>query len=175
MFVDDDDADDVHYAQESIAVQLASTTRLAFLARYRDLHALYASGERRAAAELLVLLLSSNAAPKTFWAVMLLDAVTLLNDPGSGVGDDGSVVVVSEANTFELMRCLDELVIPVQRAGRDVFGYFDCLVRMQGQGQGGDNNKKAAVSLEGILGQLDVVRYALVQNLARCFAQQQQV
>lgn len=61
------------------ALALSSSTRLSFLARYRDFHALYASGERRAAAELLVLLLSSNAAPKSFWAVMLLDAVGLLN------------------------------------------------------------------------------------------------
>ena len=61
------------------ALSLIATTRLGFLARYRDFHALYASGERRAAAELLVLLMSSNAAPKRFWAVMLLDSVALLN------------------------------------------------------------------------------------------------
>lgn len=61
------------------AVALVASTRLGFLARYRDFHALYASGERTAAAELLVLLMSSNAAPKRFWAIMLLDSVALLN------------------------------------------------------------------------------------------------
>lgn len=61
------------------ALALVATTRLGFLARYRDFHALYASGERVAAAELLVLLMSSNAAPRRFWAVMLLDSVALLN------------------------------------------------------------------------------------------------
>lgn len=66
-------------ATHANALSLVATTRLGFLARYRDFHALYASGERRAAAELLVLLMSSNAAPKRFWAVMLLDSVALLN------------------------------------------------------------------------------------------------
>lgn len=61
------------------ALALAASTRLGFLARYRDFHALYASGERREAAELLVLLMNSNAAPKRFWAIMLLDSLSLLN------------------------------------------------------------------------------------------------
>lgn len=52
--------------------------RLSFLARYRDFLALYAAGARRDAAQLLVLLLTSGVAPKKWWAVMLLDAVPLL-------------------------------------------------------------------------------------------------
>lgn len=71
--------DDLLLKQErQHAFILASGTRLAFLARYRDFHALYASDQRREAGELLVLLMSSNAAPKRFWCIMLVDAVTLL-------------------------------------------------------------------------------------------------
>lgn len=70
---------DNNEAMHANALRLVGSTRLGFLARYRDFHALYASGERRSAAELLVLLMSSNAAPKRFWAIMLLDSVALLN------------------------------------------------------------------------------------------------
>mgnify|MGYP001578092744 FL=1 len=45
------------------------SSRLSFLARYRDFFALYARGERRDAASLLVLLLTSGVAPKAFYAV----------------------------------------------------------------------------------------------------------
>lgn len=80
---EDDDMDLVHEHQDQselhrTALALVASTRLGFLARYRHFHALYAAGERTAAAELLVLLMSSNAAPKQFWAVMLLDSVALL-------------------------------------------------------------------------------------------------
>lgn len=55
------------------------TNSLDFLARYRDFFAFYAQGERRRAAELLVLVLNSGAAPKRFWGVLLLDSVLLLD------------------------------------------------------------------------------------------------
>lgn len=72
---------------------------ISFLSRYRDFLALYTLSSsststnsltnqdsleekkyrlKRQAAELLVLLLTSGIAPKRFWAVMLLDAVGLL-------------------------------------------------------------------------------------------------
>lgn len=76
---DDRDDDIATKEMHANALALVASTRLGFLARYRDFHALYASGERFSAAELLVLLMSSNAAPKRFWAVMLLDSVALLN------------------------------------------------------------------------------------------------
>ncbi|GAA5946628.1 hypothetical protein JCM1841_003917, partial [Sporobolomyces salmonicolor] len=62
----------------SPAPVLPANPRLSFLARYRDFFALYARGERRAAAELLVLLLTSGVAPRGFWAVMMLDVLPLL-------------------------------------------------------------------------------------------------
>lgn len=75
----DGQLDEDEQSSHNAAYALASSTRLRFLARYRDFHALYASGDRTAAAHLLTLLMSSNEAPKSFWAVMLLDAVPLLN------------------------------------------------------------------------------------------------
>lgn len=50
------------------------SSRLSFLARYRDFFALYARGERKQAATLLVLLFSSNVAPKSFYAVSILSS-----------------------------------------------------------------------------------------------------
>jgi nuclear pore complex protein Nup85 len=75
----DHDMDPTTGEMHQNALLLVKTTRLGFLARYRDFHALYASGDRIAAAELLTLLMSSNVAPKKFWAIMLLDSVALLN------------------------------------------------------------------------------------------------
>lgn len=54
------------------------SNRLAFLVRYRDFHNLYAQGQMRRAAQLLVMLLTSNVAPQRFWAILLVDAVPLL-------------------------------------------------------------------------------------------------
>jgi len=47
------------------------SSKLSFLARYRDFFAFYARGDRRQAAALLVLLLTSGVAPKGFYAVGL--------------------------------------------------------------------------------------------------------
>lgn len=50
-------------------LQAPFSSKLSFLARYRDFFALYARGDRRQAAGLLVLLLTSGVAPKGFYAV----------------------------------------------------------------------------------------------------------
>lgn len=52
-------------------VQTPFSSKLSFLARYRDFFAFYARGDRRQAAGLLVLLLTSGVAPKSFYAVSL--------------------------------------------------------------------------------------------------------
>lgn len=168
------------------AFVLASGTRLAFLARYRDFHALYASGERRQAGELLVLLMSSNVAPRRFWAIMLIDAVTLLNgerqlkdrnNPSLTQLATDSAILISEQDTLELMRCLNEIVNPVQKSGRDLYGYLACLSQLAGAPTPEAKSDQKAEDLarqavQAGLGQLEVVRYALVQNLSRCFMHQ---
>ncbi|KAK4701947.1 nuclear pore complex protein Nup85, partial [Phenoliferia sp. Uapishka_3] len=62
IFDEDDDAEEhgIHHQPFS--------SRLSFLARYRDFFALYATGSRQEAATLLVLLLTSGVAPKGFYA-----------------------------------------------------------------------------------------------------------
>jgi nuclear pore complex protein Nup85 len=176
------------------AVVLAAGTRLAFLARYRDFHAFYASGERKEAGELLVLLMSSNAAPKRFWCIMLIDAVTLLNGElgnhicvqvtAADYKRADSNILINEQDTLELMRCLSEIVQPVQQTGRDLYGYLACLSQLAGsntanKAQAGGKKTTTTTaeeqerqSVQAGLGQLEVVRYALVQNLSRCFMHQ---
>lgn len=52
--------------------------RISFLARYRDVHAFFANDQKLEAAKALVGLLRSGVVPKRFQAVLLLDALSLL-------------------------------------------------------------------------------------------------
>ena len=52
--------------------------RLAFLGKYRDFHRLYAEERLHEATAVLVSTLLENQAPERFWAVLLLDAIPLL-------------------------------------------------------------------------------------------------
>ena len=53
-------------------------TKISFLAQYRDFHAFFAQGNRVQAAQQLVNLLRSGVSPKKFNAILLLDAIPLL-------------------------------------------------------------------------------------------------
>ncbi|GAA5860731.1 hypothetical protein JCM1840_001945 [Sporobolomyces johnsonii] len=162
---------------------LPSNPRLSFLARYRDFFALYARGDRRAAAELLVLLLTSGVAPRGFWAVMMLDILPLL---------ETQPPLVSLAETYELLRILDELTGPIEMSrGRDVFGVLEMLARLlegggrgkekekekekrgqhkegkdqdKGEGEGGNARERTQRAMK----QLEVVRGALARHLGLC-------
>ena len=84
------------------------------------------------------------------------------------------------------MRCLSEIVLPVQKSGRDLYGHLEGLSRIAGiaepdskTGSGGGKEAQKAEERErerektqAALRQLEVVRHALVQNLARCFSYQ---
>ncbi|GAA5988849.1 hypothetical protein JCM10908_006197 [Rhodotorula pacifica] len=161
-------------------------SRLAFLARYRDFLALYATaGARREAAQLLVLLLTSGVAPKKWWAVMLLDAVPLL---------ETAPVLVSLAETYELLRILEEILSPivVSTPPRDIFGSLELLGRLSeasaeetataskttqkkkkasnggAKSAPGEEKEKDSERLRRALGQMDVVRASLARHLATC-------
>ncbi|XP_005093863.1 nuclear pore complex protein Nup85 [Aplysia californica] len=73
---------------------------LTFLAKYREFHTLYDSGDVHTATSLLLSLISSRLAPKSFWMTMLLDALPLLNL---------EKVALGVQQTYEMMHCLDEL------------------------------------------------------------------
>lgn len=147
-------------------------SRLAFLARYRDFLALYAAGARREAAELLVLLLTSGVAPKKWWAVMLLDAVPLLEseccpclarsgpitrrgcvaDFSDSPGRAATPVLVSLAETYELLRILEELLSPivVSSPPRDIFGSLELLGRLsEGSAAAFPSEEAAPVTKKG--------------------------
>lgn len=63
---------------QSVPKAALFSDRLAFLVRYHEFHVLYRAGEYEAAGQLLVSLLESGASPKSFWPVLLVDAIPLL-------------------------------------------------------------------------------------------------
>ena len=87
---------------DSLSVSsLSLSPSLAFLSRYRDFQKLYHSQQYQTAGKLLVLLLSSGAAPKSFWKMLLMDATPLL---------ESELVVFNTEDTLELMRCAEDLI-----------------------------------------------------------------
>ncbi|SCV74835.1 BQ2448_7864 [Microbotryum intermedium] len=161
--IQQDDIDEDNEDQPSLA---PFSTRLAFLARYRDFFALYAKGERRQAAKLLCLLLSSNVAPKRIWAVLLVDSVGLLVD------ESEATPLVDTEECYELMRCLEEITSPILAGDgdfEDVYGHLDALGKLMNGGRAAENGDERTRKELGRRGmkQLDVVRGALASCLAR--------
>ncbi|RKP10263.1 nucleoporin Nup85-like protein, partial [Thamnocephalis sphaerospora] len=74
--------------------------RLSFLSHYRSFHEQYKCKEFARAAKTLTSLFSSDVAPRSFWPMLLVDALPLL---------EGEDVVFDAEDTYELMRCLEEL------------------------------------------------------------------
>jgi hypothetical protein len=81
------------------------------------------------------------------------------------------------------MRCLQEIVLPVEKAQKDMYGHLACLNRVEAaasteQAAQAEAAKKSQVDADGRqdvqagLKQLEVVRYALALNLSRCFMRQ---
>ncbi|RUP45641.1 hypothetical protein BC936DRAFT_147911 [Jimgerdemannia flammicorona] len=149
---------------DSVGQDVTFSDRLAFLARYREFHDLYKAEKYHEAGKLLVLLLTSNAAPKSFWPILLLDSVTLL---------EGDIVVFNVEDTYELMRCLEEIVLSHRKA--DYLAYLPWWFvgpngkKHRGAKSGGDavsEADKAAAVIEAEK-QLEVVRIALCRCLAK--------
>lgn len=75
------------------------------------------------------------------------------------------------------MRCLNEISQPVQTCGRDLYGHLACLSQLAGvpapeRPSGAKPEELERQQVQAALEQLEVVRYALVQNLSRCFKHQ---
>lgn len=147
---DEDEEDDLLLVKAALTPYSA---RLSFIARFRDFCALYARGERAQAAQLLVRLISTNVAPMSFYGVMLLDAVPLL---------EGEEIVVGLEETYELLRALESIEAPIEAAnGVDVYGHLESLARIVGaRGERGERTRVARR-------QLEVVRGALARHLGR--------
>ncbi|ELT92130.1 hypothetical protein CAPTEDRAFT_228245 [Capitella teleta] len=78
------------------------SSKLTFLGKYREFHRLYEEREFKAAASLLLALLTAKIAPPRFGMTLLLDALPLLQSE--------SIIFTSE-ETYELMHCLEEINI----------------------------------------------------------------
>ncbi|KAG4084731.1 Nucleoporin, Nup85-like protein [Neocallimastix lanati (nom. inval.)] len=117
-------------------------SKINFLARYKEFHELYREKQYKKAGSLLIQLLTSEIAPKSFWSIILVDAIPLL---------ESEQIIFNSSDTYELMRCLEEITSHRRRE------YLAAL------------NKK--VKSEQELDELiNVIRIALVRNLARTTA-----
>ncbi|KAJ1659485.1 Nucleoporin nup85 [Dispira simplex] len=135
---------------DNLCMDVQFSDQLQFLSQYRDFHELYKGKQFLDAGKLLVSLLTSNVAPKVFWPTLLVDSIPLL---------EGDELVFDEQNTKELMRCLEELVVTHLNNPPPL---LHPRVSEEFTPNSSDETDRTA-----ILQQLDVVRMALVRNLAR--------
>jgi len=105
--------------------------KLEFLKRYANFHENYAARNFALAARILVDILTGNPAPRVFWPTVLVDAIPLL---------EAEEVLFNTNDTFELMRCLEEVLTSFRKT--------DFIKALREQ-------------------DLELVRLALVRNLAR--------
>jgi nuclear pore complex protein Nup85 len=152
--VDDGDGDDAGLLPGPTP-STAFASRLVVLGRLRDYLGYHARGELRSAAVLLVRLLDSGIAPLRLWPALLVDAIPLLEYPGPRP-------LFDTEETYELLRCLEQVLAPVATAGVDSVGVLRCLT-VRGKGDEAERVKAAMAELLS-------VRQALGRNLARCFA-----
>ncbi|KAF9997857.1 Nucleoporin nup85 [Modicella reniformis] len=122
-----------------------SNDHVEFLRSYAKFHQDYKNGDVRNAGRKLVDLLTSSRAPKKYWAVILLDALPLL--------ENKQMVVFDTKDTYEMMRCLEEVVGSQHKAE-----YLQPLPK---------NASSPTLTVEMREQQLNVVRLLLVRNLAR--------
>ncbi|WVQ98889.1 hypothetical protein IAU59_006020 [Kwoniella sp. CBS 9459] len=141
-------------------------SRLTFLSEFRDYLLFLAQGARDRAAAKLVGLLTSGIAPVGFWAVLLVESITLLED---------SEILFSSNETFELMRVLEEVKSNASFAPSDYLSQLNqYLGRIHDKEtkSSGSSEKRATgtvtftADLEAWK-KIDEVRLALARNLAR--------
>merc|ERR1712080_203717 len=74
--------------------------RLTFLSKFREFTCLFEKKKDQESADLLVDLLTSQSAPKSFWLTLLLNAIPLL---------ESEPPWISTEQTYALMQCLEGL------------------------------------------------------------------
>lgn len=123
---------------DNLGPAMMLSDRLMFLGKYREFHRLY--GEKRFvdAASLLLSLMTSQIAPRSFWMTLLTDALPLLEQ---------KQVIFSAEQTYELLRCLEDLT-----SGRPLCGEPD-VQQLQ------DDDIETT--------KVEILRLALARNLAR--------
>ncbi|KAM5274050.1 nuclear pore complex protein Nup85 isoform 2-T2 [Ctenodactylus gundi] len=87
---------------DNLGPAMMLSDRLTFLGKYREFHRLYGEKRFSDAASLLLSLMTSQIAPRSFWMTLLTDALPLLEQ---------KQVIFSAEQTYELMRCLEDLTL----------------------------------------------------------------
>ncbi|XP_007641220.1 nuclear pore complex protein Nup85 isoform X1 [Cricetulus griseus] len=123
---------------DNLGPAMMLSDRLTFLGKYREFHRLYGEKRFADAASLLLSLMTSQIAPRSFWMTLLTDALPLLEQ---------KQVIFSSEQTYELMRCLEDLA-----SGRPGCGELDAQ-RLQ------DDDIETT--------KVEMLRLALARNLAR--------
>uniref|UniRef100_A0A8C9KWW7 Nuclear pore complex protein Nup85 n=1 Tax=Serinus canaria TaxID=9135 RepID=A0A8C9KWW7_SERCA len=88
---------------DNLGPSMLLSDRLTFLGKYREFHRLYGEKRFAEAARLLLTLMTAHIAPCSFWMTLLTDALPLLEQ---------KEVIFSAEQTYELMRCLEDLTSP---------------------------------------------------------------
>ncbi|WVQ71710.1 hypothetical protein IAR50_001251 [Cryptococcus sp. DSM 104548] len=135
-------------------------SRITFLSEFRDyLLFLGQEGGREQAAGKVVALLTSGIAPTGFWGVLLVESISLLEDPE---------ILFSTNETFELLRILEEVLTNASFAEEEYLGqialYLDHRSPKQEQGK---KSGKGKASAHDARRKLEEARLALSRNLAR--------
>lgn len=123
---------------DNLGPAMMLSDRLTFLGKYREFHRMYGEKRFADAASLLLSLMTSRIAPRSFWMTLLTDALPLLEQ---------KQVIFSAEQTYELMRCLEDLT-----SRRPVHGESDI---QQLQDEDIETTK------------VEMLRLALARNLAR--------
>ncbi|KAG0244877.1 Nucleoporin nup85 [Mortierella sp. GBA43] len=122
-----------------------SNDHVEFLRSYAKFHQDYKSGDVRSAGRKVIDLLTSGKAPKKYWTVILLDALPLL--------ENKHVVIFDTKDTYEMMRCLEDVVGSQYKAE-----YLQPFPK---------GPLSSTLTVEEREKQLNVVRLSLVRNAAR--------
>uniref|UniRef100_A0A2K6E691 Nuclear pore complex protein Nup85 n=1 Tax=Macaca nemestrina TaxID=9545 RepID=A0A2K6E691_MACNE len=85
---------------DNLGPAMMLSDRLTFLGKYREFHHMYGEKRFADAASLLLSLMTSRIAPRSFWMTLLTDALPLLEQ---------KQVIFSAEQTYELMQCLEDL------------------------------------------------------------------
>ena len=132
---------------DNLGSSMLVSTKLTFLGKYREFHNMYEDGDFKAAASLLLSLLTSQVAPSKFWLTLLLDALPLLE------ADD---VIFTVQDTYEQLHCLKQLKPIGSKQNKKDRG--DCFEAGSAQDE-----------------KLELMKLALGRNLARAQLQEQSV
>ncbi|XP_036612485.1 nuclear pore complex protein Nup85 [Trichosurus vulpecula] len=128
---------------DNLGPAMMLSDRLTFLGKYREFHRLYGEKRFADAASLLLSLMTSQIAPRSFWMTLLTDALPLLEQ---------KQVIFSAEQTYELMQCLEDLTIG-RPEPRD----------LEGQRPQEDDIETTKV---------EMLRLALARNLARAIVKE---